>query len=88
MIPAACSVALPIPSPTPYRYAIPPALADRVVRGARVVVPVRRREMVGIVLDVVDPPDKELKPVLLAPDPAPLVSAELLELASRSSPAG
>ena len=68
MIPAACSVALPIPSPTPYSYAIPPALADRVVRGARVVVTVRRTEMVGVVLDVGDPPEAQLKPVLLAPE--------------------
>jgi primosomal protein N' (replication factor Y) len=81
MIPAACSVALPIPSLTPYSYAIPPALADRVTRGARVVVPVRRREMVGIVLEVGDPPDTALKSVLLAPDAVPLVSDALLELA-------
>jgi primosomal protein N' (replication factor Y) len=46
-----------------------------------VVVPVRRSEMVGIVLDVGDAPRHDLKPVLLAPDGAPVISSELLELA-------
>jgi len=81
MIPAACSVALPIPSPTPYSYAIPAGLADRIVPGTRVVVPVRRRELVGVVLDVGEAPDRELKPVLLAPDARPAISPPALELA-------
>ncbi len=80
MIPAACSVALPVPSPKPYSYAIPPALADRIAPGARVVVPVRRREMVGVVLDVGERPERELKSVLLAPDARPSVPPSLLEL--------
>jgi primosomal protein N' (replication factor Y) len=81
MIPRACSVALPIPISKPYSYAIPTALADRVAPGARVVVPVRRREMVGIVVAVGDLPDRDVKPVLLAPDPAPIVPVPLLALA-------
>ncbi len=86
MIPTTCSVALPLPSPSPYRYAVPPTLADRVVAGARVVVPVRTRELVGIVVEVGAKaedrrPTPELRPVLLAPDPAPLVPAPLLALA-------
>ncbi len=81
MIPRACSVALPIPSPKPYSYAIPTALADRVVPGARVVVPVQRREMVGVVVETGDPPDRALRPVLLAPDPRAVVPPSLLALA-------
>jgi primosomal protein N' (replication factor Y) len=81
MIPRACSVALPIPSPKPYSYAIPTALADRVAPGARVVVPVRRREMVGVVLSVGAPPERTLKQVLLAPDARAVVPGSLLELA-------
>ena len=49
-MPAFAHVALPLPIPTPYTYAIPETLLDRVVPGARVVVPLRRREMVGIVV--------------------------------------
>ncbi|MGD8727396.1 MAG: DEAD/DEAH box helicase, partial [Gemmatimonadales bacterium] len=82
MIPQTCSVALPIPSPNPYTYAVPATLADRVVPGARVVVPVRSRELVGIVLDVGgDTPEGSLKSILLVPDPFPLVTSPLLELA-------
>jgi len=82
MIPETCSVVLPIPSPKPYTYAIPATLADRVVPGARVVVPVRSRELVGVVLEVGnDEPEESLKAVLLAPDPGPLVPPSLLELA-------
>ena len=83
----ACSVALPIPSPQPYTYAIPASLADRVVPGMRVVVPLRARELVGIVVDVdVDGVAEgeipgELKPVLLAPDAEPVVPESLLRLA-------
>ncbi len=82
MIPETCSVALPIPSPQPYVYAVPRGLADRMRPGARVVVPVRSRELVGVVLAVdVAERRSELRPVLLAPDPTPLVPTSLLELA-------
>src|ERR1051325_10997280 len=40
-------VVLPLPVPRPYTYAVPPELVDRVVPGARVVVPVQRRRVVG-----------------------------------------
>lgn len=85
MTAAICSVALPIPSSRPYSYAVPAALGDRVARGARVVVPVRGRELVGIVLEVdgtVRDAGDDLKSVLLAPDATPVVSGNLLELAS------
>ncbi len=75
-----CRVALPIPAFTPYTYAVPTSLTDRVVPGARVVVPVRTRELVGVVTDVACGEVDDLRPVLLAPDPAPLVPKELLHL--------
>jgi primosomal protein N' (replication factor Y) len=78
---AACAVALPIPVSQPYRYAVPAALADRVVPGARVVVPVRSREMVGVVVAVGIEPGPDLRPVLLVPDGAPLLPDSLLRLA-------
>ena len=51
-------VALPLPLATPYTYRIPDTLGDRVVPGTRVVVPVRRRELIGIAVavDVTAPP--------------------------------
>jgi primosomal protein N' (replication factor Y) len=79
--PLVCSVALPLPSHQPYRYRIPTALADRVRRGARVVVPVRGGEMVGVVLDCGDGPVEGLKAVYAAPDADPLLREPLLALA-------
>lgn len=81
----ACAVALPLPTHTPYWYTVPAALRDRVRPGARVLVPVKNRELVGIVLAVDGSPRDDvqsLRPVLLAPDPAPLLSQALLDLAA------
>ncbi len=78
--PAVCSVALPLPSAHAYRYQIPPDLADRVVPGVRVIVPVRSSEMVGIVTDVTEEADPALRSLLLVADPQPLVPASLLAL--------
>ena len=76
-----CSVALPLPSPQPYRYRIPAALADRALPGARVVVPVRGSELVGVVVSLEDDAAGELKDLYAAPDPEPLLSPALLALA-------
>ena len=85
-MPRIASVLLPLPTQKPYRYLVPAALADRVVTGARVVVPVRGRELIGGVESAVEggaeePDSPELKSILLAPDPAPLVPGALLALA-------
>jgi len=82
VIPAACRVALPLPVAHPYWYQLPPGMADRVRPGARVVVPVRAREMIGIVTELGDAPAPDLRPVLLAPDADPLLPERLLGLAS------
>ncbi|HKH82938.1 MAG TPA: primosomal protein N' [Gemmatimonadales bacterium] len=75
-------VALPLPLATPYTYRIPETLSDRVVAGARVVVPVRRRELIGLVVDVeAEPPTGPAKEVLAVPDPEPALSAALLATA-------
>ena len=81
-------VALPLPLFEPYTYSVPETLADRIVPGARVVVPVRKRELVGIVVaagDVIASEAKQsgrvLKNILAAPDPEPALSPELLRTA-------
>ncbi len=82
MAPLFAHVALPLPVPAPYSYAIPETLADRVVPGARVVVPVRRREMVGIVVAVDDQaPSVAARDVLAAPDDTPALPDTLLKTA-------
>ncbi len=75
-------VALPLPLADPYRYRIPASLADRALPGARVVVPVRRQEWIGIVTAVdVPAPMMETRDIMAVPDPLPALSPALLELA-------
>ena len=74
-------VLLPVPVSHPYRYIVPDALAVRAVVGARVVVPVQRRRVIGVVLAVAEGPlDRALKPVADALDAEPALSPALLEL--------
>ncbi|HYF39224.1 MAG TPA: primosomal protein N' [Gemmatimonadales bacterium] len=75
-------VALPLPLATPYTYRIPDTLGDRVTPGARVVVPVRRRELVGVVVSLdAEKPPAQPREVLAVPDPEPALTAELLATA-------
>ncbi len=77
------SVALPLALPEPLTYAVPADLVSRAVPGARVVVPVRGREVIGIVTAADQPPPPAAaREVLAAPDAAPLLGADLLELAA------
>ena len=77
-------VALPLPLADPYTYRIPAALADRALPGARVVVPVRRQEWIGIVTAVdVPAPLMAARDILATPDPDAALSPALLELAAQ-----
>jgi primosomal protein N' (replication factor Y) len=76
-------VVLPVPVSRAYTYQIPDALADRVVPGARVVVPVRRGQVIGVVSAVVGHRSSvvgDIKPISSAPDEHPALSPALLEL--------
>jgi primosomal protein N' (replication factor Y) len=75
-------VALPLPLAEPYTYAVPGTLGDRVVPGARVVVPVRRRELIGVVVgEAGQPPKAPARDILAAPDPSPALLPDLLRTA-------
>ncbi len=77
-------VALPLPLFEPYTYRVPEALGDRVRVGTRVVVPVRRRELVGIVVAIdteAPPPAIVARDMLAALDPSPVLSPALLKTA-------
>ncbi|RMF73176.1 MAG: primosomal protein N', partial [Acidobacteria bacterium] len=75
-------VAVPAPLLDPLTYAVPEALAPRVVPGARVRVPLGRRRAVGLVLERTDeaPSGVALRPVddALDPEGRPAVPADLL----------
>jgi primosomal protein N' (replication factor Y) (superfamily II helicase) len=77
------TVALPLPLASPYTYRIPETLGDRVAPGARVVVPVRQRELIGIAMDAdAPPPEASARDILAAPDDLPAVPAGLLATAA------
>jgi primosomal protein N' (replication factor Y) len=81
--PRYAAVVLPVPVSRPYIYEVPEALADRVVPGARVVVPLRRRSVVGIVTAAISARPAavgDIKPISAAPDDQPALSPALLEL--------
>jgi len=74
-------IVLPVPVPRTYTYAIPDGLAERVVPGARVVVPLRRCQVVGVVAAVDAPaPAVAAKPIAAAPDAEPALSPALVQL--------
>lgn len=81
------AVALPLPVPEPYRYRIPTALADRALPGARVVVPVRTHEMIGVIVAIGTAPPAHGAPrdILAVPDEVAAVPAPLLLLAEQSA---
>ncbi len=82
MSPRFAEVVLPLPLATSYTYRIPDGLAPRVLPGARVVVPMRRRSLTGIVTAIdVEAPGVEARNVAAAPDAEPSVPGPLLELA-------
>ncbi len=77
------AVVLPVPVSRSYIYEVPSGLADRVVPGARVVVPLRRRKVIGIVTEAVghlSSGNVDIKPITAAPDDEPALSPALLEL--------
>lgn len=75
-------VAAPVPLAHAFTYAVPPALADTLRPGARVVCEFGRRRVVGVVLGIADrapPPGvKTVKPIAALIDPDPVLPAELL----------
>src|SRR5712692_5361448 len=46
-----CEVALPVPLRSAFTYLVPDSLGDGLQPGSRVVVPFRRKAMVGVVLE-------------------------------------
>jgi primosomal protein N' (replication factor Y) len=75
-------VALPLPVFQTFTYAVEEGLANPVVVGSRVVVPLRSGKEIGIVVGVLDvsPLKRKPKAVLQSPDAEPSISPSLLEL--------
>ncbi|HZD84926.1 MAG TPA: primosomal protein N' [Gemmatimonadaceae bacterium] len=75
-------VALPLPLFQTFTYAVEEGLANPVVVGSRVVVPLRSGKEVGVCIGVSDvsPLKRKPKAVLESPDAEPAIGASLLEL--------
>jgi primosomal protein N' (replication factor Y) (superfamily II helicase) len=78
-----CNVALPVPLRTTFTYAVPEALRDSLQPGSRVLVPFRKRSMVGVVVEFTEsaPTETKIREVTRALDFLPALTPKLLELA-------
>ena len=83
MNPAFCNVALPVPPRTTFTYAIPEALRGTLQPGSRVLVPFRKKAMVGVVVEFVEsgPEGTKIREITRAMDLVPALTPKLMELA-------
>lgn len=77
-----CDVALPLPLPTLFTYAVPEEMRASVREGCRVLVPFRRRSYVGVVAKIgTTPPEKaQVRPIARTLDVTPALPPALLRL--------
>jgi primosomal protein N' (replication factor Y) (superfamily II helicase) len=82
-----CNVALPVPLRTTFTYAVPEALRETVQPGSRILVPFRKKSMVGVVVDLAErlpegtPASTKIREVTKALEPGPALTPKLIELA-------
>ena len=78
-----CNVALPVPLRTTFTYAVPEALRESVQPGTRVLVPFRKKSMVGVVVELADeaPTRAKLREITKVMEFAPALTPKLIELA-------
>ncbi|HVS89801.1 MAG TPA: primosomal protein N' [Candidatus Acidoferrum sp.] len=78
-----CNVALPVPLRTAFTYAVPEALREAIQPGSRVLVPFRKKSLVGVVVDFVEraPEGTKIREITKALDFAPALTPKLIELA-------
>jgi primosomal protein N' (replication factor Y) len=78
-----CNVALPVPLRTTFTYAVPEALRGTVQPGSRVLVPFRKKAMVGVVVELAEspPPGTKIREITRVLDFVPALTPKLIELA-------
>jgi len=78
-----CNVALPVPLRTAFTYAVPEELQGTVQAGSRVLVPFRKKTMVGVVVELTgsEPPGAKIREVNRVLDFVPALTPKLIELA-------
>src|SRR5438094_8018305 len=77
-----CNVAVAVPLRTTFTYRVPERLAAEIVPGSRVLVPFRKKSLVGVVTDWVEQaqPGTKLRDVQKCLDLLPALTPKLLEL--------
>ena len=77
-----CNVALPVPLRTTFTYAVPEVLRGSVQPGCRVLVPFRKKSLIGVVVECVEkaPTDTKLREISRVVDILPALTPRLLEL--------
>jgi primosomal protein N' (replication factor Y) len=78
-----CNVALPVPLRNTFTYGVPEALRDQIQPGSRVLVPFRKKSLVGAVVELAATPPAETKirEVIKVLDLVPALPPKLIELA-------
>src|SRR6266436_1102020 len=78
-----CNVALPVPLRHTFTYAVPETLRAQVQPGSRVLVPFRKKSLVGVVVELAETPPAETKirEVTKVLDLVPALTPKLIELA-------
>ena len=77
-----CNVAVAVPLRTTFTYRVPERLAAEIAAGSRVLVPFRKKSLVGVVTDWAEeaPPGTKLRDVQKCLDLLPALTPRLLEL--------
>lgn len=78
-----CNVALAVPLRNTFTYAVPEALRGTVQPGSRVLVPFRKRALVGVVVELVEsaPQGTKIREITRSLDLVPALTPKLIELA-------
>jgi primosomal protein N' (replication factor Y) len=79
-----CNVALPVPLRTTFTYAVPEPMRGAVQLGSRVLVPFRKKSLVGVVVEFIEaaPEGTKVREIARVLDFVPALSPKLIELAS------
>ena len=77
-----CNVALAVPLRTTFTYKVPDRLTAEIQPGSRVVVPFRKKSLVGVVTEWAEqaPPDTKIREIQESLDPLPALTPNLLKL--------
>ena len=77
-----CNVSLPVPLRTTFTYAVPESLREMVRPGTRVLVPFRKKALVGVVVELTEhaPADTKIREITKALDREPALTPKLIEL--------